>query len=33
MNGETIYTQAIEEVQKIEEKIDQMQYPDLMIKG
>jgi hypothetical protein len=33
MNGETIYTQAIEEVQKIEEKIDLMQYPDLMIKG
>ena len=33
MNGETIYTQAIEEVQKIEDKIDQMQYPDLMIKG
>ena len=33
MNGETIYTQAIEEVQKLEEKIDLMQYPDLMIKG
>ena len=33
MNGETIYTQAIEEVQKIEDKIADMQYPDLMIKG
>ena len=33
MNGETIYTQALEEIQKLEEKIDLMQYPDLMIKG
>ena len=33
MNGETIYTQAIEEIQKLEDKIDLMQYPDLMIKG
>ena len=33
MNGETIYTQALEEIQKLEDKIDLMQYPDLMIKG
>jgi len=33
MNGETIYSQALEEIQKLEDKIDLMQYPDLMIKG
>jgi hypothetical protein len=33
MNGETLYTQAIEEQQRLEDSIANMQYPDLMIKG
>ena len=33
MNGEQIYTQAQEEVTRLEEQIQNMQYPDMLIKG
>ena len=33
MDGETLFTQALEEQQRLEEAIANMQYPDLMIKG
>ena len=33
MNGEQIYSQAQEEIQRIETIIDNMQYPDMIIKG
>ena len=33
MNGEQIYTQAQEEVVRLEEQIQNMQYPDMLIKG
>jgi len=33
MNGDTLFTQAIEEQQRLEDQISNMQYPDLMIKG
>jgi len=33
MNGETLFTQALEEQQRLEDEIANKQYPDLMIKG
>jgi hypothetical protein len=33
MNGDTLFTQAIEEQQRLEDQIANMQYPDLMLKG
>ena len=33
MNGEQIYSQAQEEIQRIETIIENMQYPDMIIKG
>jgi hypothetical protein len=33
MDGETLFSQALEEQQRLEETIALMQYPDLMIKG
>ena len=33
MNGEQIYTQAQEEITRLEEQIQNMQYPDMIIKG
>ena len=33
MNGEQIYTQAQEEIVRLEEQIQNMQYPDMIIKG
>ena len=33
MNGEQIYTQAQEDITRLEEQIQNMQYPDMIIKG
>jgi len=33
MNGEQIYTQAQEDITRLEEQIQNMQYPDMLIKG
>tara|TARA_B100000902_G_scaffold227474_1_gene215966 strand:+ start:761 stop:1573 length:813 start_codon:yes stop_codon:yes gene_type:complete len=33
MNGEQIYTQAQDDITKLEEQIQNMQYPDMLIKG
>ena len=33
MNGEQIYQQAVEEQEKIEQFIDNHQYPDMIMKG
>lgn len=33
MNGETLFTQALDEQQRLEDQIANKQYPDLMIKG
>ena len=33
MNGEQIYTQAQEEITRLEAQIQNMQYPDMIIKG
>ena len=33
MNGEQIYTQAQEDIVRLEEQIQNMQYPDLLLKG
>ena len=33
MNGEAIYTQAQEEIERLETYIENLQYPDLIMKG
>ena len=33
MNGEQIYTQAQEEIERLEQYIENLQYPDLILKG
>jgi hypothetical protein len=33
MNGEQIYSQAQEEIEKLETYIENLQYPDLILKG
>ena len=33
MNGEQIFSQAQEEIEKLETYIENLQYPDMIIKG
>ena len=33
MNGEQIYTQTQEEIERLEQYIENLQYPDLIFKG
>jgi hypothetical protein len=33
MNGDQIYSQAVEEIERLETYIENLQYPDMIIKG